>query len=195
MPGWWPSSSNPWSIRQFHYRWSNLTLAYGTQPRTSTLKARLHQIGGKAVRVTEVRIPDGSDLVERLTDMRVWLDEHRYEPSTFTYFFLPSGMKIRVSFRVENEAKEFAERFDGFLLDLIEGDRSPSDSLALRDGQPPLKSEPWLDYDAGQTRREANCTPVEFDVSSSKVLKPRTLEWRGRVGVLDRSQGGLLWDE
>jgi len=70
------------------------------------------------VRVTEVRIPDGSDLVERLTDMRVWLDEHRYEPSTFTYFFVPPGMKIRVSFRVEDEAKEFAERFDGSLLDI-----------------------------------------------------------------------------
>jgi hypothetical protein len=68
--------------------------------------------------VTEVRIPEGSDLVERLTDMRVWLDEHRYEPSTFTYFFVPPGMKIRVSFRVEDEATEFAERFDGSLLDI-----------------------------------------------------------------------------
>jgi hypothetical protein len=27
-------------------------------------------------------------------------------------------MKIRVSFRVEDEAKEFAERFDGSLLDI-----------------------------------------------------------------------------
>jgi hypothetical protein len=46
--------------------------------------------------MTEVRILDGNNLLERLTDMRVWLEEHRYEPSTFTYFFLHPGMKIRV---------------------------------------------------------------------------------------------------
>ena len=65
-----------------------------------------------------MRIPDGNDLVERLTDMRVWLDEHHYKPSTYTYFFVPPGMKIRVSFRVEDHAKKFAERFDGSLLDI-----------------------------------------------------------------------------
>jgi hypothetical protein len=75
-------------------------------------------LGGKAVRVTEVRISDGNDLSERLTDMWVWLDEHRYEPSTFAYFFVPPGMKIRVSFKVEDEAKKFAEKFDGSLLDI-----------------------------------------------------------------------------
>jgi hypothetical protein len=67
-------------------------------------------LGGKALQVTEVRIADGDDLVERLTDMRVWLDEQRYEPSTFTYFFVPPGLKIRVSFQLEDAAKKFAER-------------------------------------------------------------------------------------
>ena len=82
------------------------------------------------MRVTEVRIPDGDDLVERLTDMRVWLDEHRYEPSTFTYFFAPPGMKIRVSFRVEDQAKKFAERFDGSLLDIPRAiDQHPTGEL------------------------------------------------------------------
>jgi hypothetical protein len=76
------------------------------------------KLGGEAVRVTEVPIPDANDLSERLTDMRVWLDEHRYEPSTFAYFFIPPGMTIRVSFKVEDEAKKFAERFDGSLLDI-----------------------------------------------------------------------------
>ena len=65
-----------------------------------------------------MRKPDEDDLVERLTDMRVWLDEHRCAPSTFTYFFVPPGMKIRVSFQLEDEAKKFAERFDGSLLDI-----------------------------------------------------------------------------
>ena len=70
------------------------------------------------MRVTEVRISDGTDLGERLTDMRIWLDEHDCEPSTFTYFFVPPGMKIRVSFRVEDQAKKFAEKFNGSLLDI-----------------------------------------------------------------------------
>jgi hypothetical protein len=68
---------------------------YETHSRNSALTTS-QPLGGQAVRMTEVRILDGNDLVERLTDMRVWLDEHRYEPSTFTYFFLHPGMKIRV---------------------------------------------------------------------------------------------------
>ena len=39
---------------------------------------------GEAVRITEVRLFDEDDLAGRLTDMRVWLDQHHYEPSTFT---------------------------------------------------------------------------------------------------------------
>jgi len=75
-----------------------------------------NQLGGKAVRITEVNIPD-SDLFERLTDMRVWLDNHRFKPSNFTYFFLDPGMKIRVTFTVAEEAEAFAQEFRGTLLD------------------------------------------------------------------------------
>jgi len=69
------------------------------------------------MRTTELRLLDEDDLARRLTDMRTWLDEHRYEPSTFTYFFLDPGMKIRVSFRVAEEAEAFAQEFRGTLLD------------------------------------------------------------------------------
>jgi hypothetical protein len=55
--------------------------------------------------------------VERLTDLRVWLDEHRYQPSTFTYFFLHPGMMIRVPFKIDDEAKAIAQEFGGSLLD------------------------------------------------------------------------------
>jgi hypothetical protein len=48
--------------------------------------------------------------------MRVWLDRHRYEPSTFTYFFLDPGMKIRVTFNIDREAEAFARKFGGSLL-------------------------------------------------------------------------------
>jgi hypothetical protein len=72
---------------------------------------------GEAVRITEVRLFDEDDLAGRLTDMRVWLDQHHYEPSTFTYFFLDPGMKIRVTFEIDREAEAFARKFRGSLLD------------------------------------------------------------------------------
>jgi len=53
------------------------------------------------MRMTEVHLPDERDLAERLTDMQAWLDKHRYEPSTFTYFFLPPGVKSRFSFKID----------------------------------------------------------------------------------------------
>ena len=62
---------------------------------------------------TEVLIPDANDLFQRLTDMRVWLDDHRYEPSTFKYFHLDPGMMIRVSFKIGDEADAFAQKFGG----------------------------------------------------------------------------------
>ena len=75
------------------------------------------QLEGQTVRITEVQIPDDGGLVDRLTDMRVWLDNHRFKPSTFTYFFLDPGMKIQVAFKVAEEAEAFAQEFRGVLLD------------------------------------------------------------------------------
>jgi hypothetical protein len=78
---------------------------------------RVNWFGGEAVQMTEVHIPDDNDLFNRLTDMRLWLDIRRFTPSTFTYFFLDPGMKIRVTFRVDQEAEAFAQKFRGTLLD------------------------------------------------------------------------------
>ena len=72
------------------------------------LTHRKYDRKAKAVRTTEVPLLDENDLAGRLTDMRVWLDEHRYEPSSFTYFFLDPGMKIRVTFKIDREAEAFA---------------------------------------------------------------------------------------
>ena len=68
------------------------------------------------MQTAEVCIPD-DNLVERLTDIRVWLDEHHYQPSTFTYFLFHPGMMIRVLFKIDDEAKAFAQEFGGSLLD------------------------------------------------------------------------------
>ena len=70
------------------------------------------------MRTTEVSLLDEDNLGGQLADMRTWLDEHRYEPSTFTYFFLDPGMKIRVTFKIEGEAEAFAQKFGGSLLDI-----------------------------------------------------------------------------
>ena len=69
------------------------------------------------MRTTEVRLLDENDLARRLMVMRIWLDKHRYEPSTFTYFFLDPGMMIRVAFKLAEEAEAFAQEFRGVLLD------------------------------------------------------------------------------
>ena len=69
------------------------------------------------MRTTEVSLRDENDLAGQLVDMRVWLDRYRYEPSTFTYFFLDPGMKIRVTFKIDGEAEAFAQEFGGSLLD------------------------------------------------------------------------------
>lgn len=79
--------------------------------------ARPDTIAGDSVQTAEVRIAEEEDFGGRLTDMRLWLDEHRFEPSTFIYFYLDPGMMIRVSFSVADEAEAFAEEFGGFLLE------------------------------------------------------------------------------
>jgi hypothetical protein len=83
----------------------------------SALTARQIRLEGEAMRTTELRLLDEEDLARRLTDMQIWLDEHRYEASTFTYFFLDRGMMIRVSFKIDVEADAFAQEFGGSLLD------------------------------------------------------------------------------
>jgi hypothetical protein len=74
-------------------------------------------IAGNGVQTAEVRIAEEEDFGGRLTDMRLWLDEHRFEPSTFIYFYLDPGMMIRVSFSIADEAEAFAREFGGFLLE------------------------------------------------------------------------------
>ena len=45
--------------------------------------------------------------------MRVWLDEHRFEPSVFACDEDAAAMRVAVTFVNPGEAEAFAGRFDG----------------------------------------------------------------------------------
>ena len=106
----------------------------------------------------EVQIADGDDFGALLRKMRLWLDKHHFEPSTFTYLDLNPGMSIQVSFKARDEAEIFAKQFGGsFKLGrptsfLIGSQPRPrlvheptvlglgSPQLGLTDSQPALRS-------------------------------------------------------
>ena len=63
-----------------------------------------------------VQIRLGEDgLVGRMSEMREWLDRHRYEPDLFRYRMERRGALLRVDFKIESEAFAFAEAFGGSL--------------------------------------------------------------------------------
>jgi hypothetical protein len=53
------------------------------------------------------------DFPERMTAMRIWLDEHQFEPSRFKYSEDGNDLLIDVSFNVDVEAAAFSARFNG----------------------------------------------------------------------------------
>jgi hypothetical protein len=60
----------------------------------------------------DIRVPPG-DLSRQMSAMRIWLDEHRFEPSVFSCRDTDRGMLVCVEFKVPREAEAFAEHFDG----------------------------------------------------------------------------------
>ena len=63
---------------------------------------------------TEIRFIAGQ-FVERMNEMRTWLDSHRFEPSAFRYDHVADGVVIHVEFAAEAEAAAFASEFGGKL--------------------------------------------------------------------------------
>jgi len=45
--------------------------------------------------------------------MRVWLDQHRFEPSGFSCRDADDGVLVSVEFAIAHQAVAFAERFGG----------------------------------------------------------------------------------
>src|ERR1700728_2933280 len=54
-----------------------------------------------------------SELTGLMAAMRVWLDERRFEPSSFSCRDCEAGVMVRVDFKVMSEADAFARRFRG----------------------------------------------------------------------------------
>ena len=62
--------------------------------------------------LVDIRMQPG-DLSQQMSAMRVWLDERRFEPSTFYCRDTDYGMLVSVEFKISREAAAFAEHFDG----------------------------------------------------------------------------------
>ena len=54
-----------------------------------------------------------SDLPREMGAMRVWLDQHRFEPSAFSCRDVDDGVIVSLEFKIAHQAVAFAERFGG----------------------------------------------------------------------------------
>ncbi len=68
--------------------------------------------GAKNMHRVEIRLYRG-ELADMMAQMRVWLDEHRFEPSVFSCKEHDRTMLVRVAFNEAAAAAAFAERFGG----------------------------------------------------------------------------------
>src|SRR5690349_15976836 len=65
------------------------------------------------MRSIEVRLHRAADLAATMTAMRVWLDDHQFEPSRFACDRAPGWFLICVDFNNYDEAQAFKSRFGG----------------------------------------------------------------------------------
>ena len=60
----------------------------------------------------EIRL-NPRDLSREMGELRVWLDEHRFERSGFSCRVGDGGLLVCLEFKVAYQARAFAERFGG----------------------------------------------------------------------------------
>ena len=53
-----------------------------------------------------------ADLLEEMRAMRIWLDERRFEPSSFEYQDVGVFIIVKVTFKIRAEAAMFEEKFN-----------------------------------------------------------------------------------
>jgi hypothetical protein len=68
------------------------------------------------MRTVEIYLESG-ELCEQMAAMRLWLDDRRWEPSTFSCHDNGSGVLLRIDFKVAHEGEAFARRFGGRVND------------------------------------------------------------------------------
>jgi hypothetical protein len=64
------------------------------------------------MRTVEMNL-QSSELSGVMAEMRMWLDEHGFEPSSFCCRDGEAGVLVRVDFKIPGEADAFADRFSG----------------------------------------------------------------------------------
>jgi hypothetical protein len=60
----------------------------------------------------EIHLPRG-ELSRQMSEMRIWLDQNRFESSTFSCRDADFDVLVSVEFRAARQAAAFAERFAG----------------------------------------------------------------------------------
>ena len=87
------------------------------------------------MRTVMIRLRSG-ELSERMAAMRIWLDERRFEPSSFTCHDGEADVLLRVDFKVADEAAAFARRFSGSVDRVLKAEAA-GDSIGLVAGAEP----------------------------------------------------------
>jgi hypothetical protein len=64
----------------------------------------------------EVRLDD-DDVAGAMSQMRIWLDHHRFEPDSFRQAAEGAETRFRLEFKIEGEAVAFAAAFHGRMLE------------------------------------------------------------------------------
>jgi outer membrane lipoprotein-sorting protein len=64
------------------------------------------------MQIVEIDLEPGQ-LCEQMAAMRMWLDDRRWEPSTFSCHDNGAGVLLRIEFKVAQEGEAFARRFGG----------------------------------------------------------------------------------
>jgi hypothetical protein len=67
-----------------------------------------------------------SELPARMAAMRIWLDERRFEPSSFSCRETGPEVVVRVEFKVADEASAFARQFGGDIGEALVEAAGPS---------------------------------------------------------------------
>ena len=71
----------------------------------------------------------GADFAKKMSEMRVWLDRHSFEPTRFTYKQDREIIVITVDFNENHQAEAFQSRFDGQQREMDSSHRSVQKQL------------------------------------------------------------------